>query len=411
MKMKKEQKGVTLIALIITIIVLLILAGIGITMVTGQNGIMNRAKDAKEATAYKSAEEKVNLAVSGAIAKSNYGELTVENLRAEIANYQGEITEDTNGDFPVIVTVDGRSFNIDSTGNISGEKNATDIFDATGQVEEKLHIGDFINYEVGIWTDEDIKKIENSGAKLECDEDYPKNAFQFGGFKKNANKNDNATPYASYCYLKDASGKAATGWRLFDVDDKTITLISAGCPEDYNHKGGSDDSYSAYIDEYILTGKINDNAKELDLGLGQQYLKRDWSMYENSNYRASGATVFTKKRMEEWYAKYIIKDTTEEINVSDRNIFRKVYETQYENVIDNESYYWTVGSIGKIGMYALNPTLMNITGGGSNMYGIRILVSLPRDTKLLANGTKTVIGKEEAYEEKEYTYNVWNLAK
>ena len=45
------------------------------------------------------------------------------------------------------------------------------------------------------------------------------------------------------------------------------------------------------------------------------------------------------------------------------------------------------------------------------MYGIRILVSLPRDTKLLANGTKTVIGKEEAYEEKEYTYNVWNLAK
>ena len=46
----KENKAITLIALAVTIIVLLILAGISIAMLTGQNGILNRAQEAKEKT-------------------------------------------------------------------------------------------------------------------------------------------------------------------------------------------------------------------------------------------------------------------------------------------------------------------------------------------------------------------------
>ena len=38
----KERKGITLIALVITIIVLLILAGVSIAMLTGQNGILTQ---------------------------------------------------------------------------------------------------------------------------------------------------------------------------------------------------------------------------------------------------------------------------------------------------------------------------------------------------------------------------------
>ncbi len=49
-KVKEENKGITLIALIITIIVLLILAGITLSMVLGPNGIIERAKEAKEQT-------------------------------------------------------------------------------------------------------------------------------------------------------------------------------------------------------------------------------------------------------------------------------------------------------------------------------------------------------------------------
>ena len=48
--MKQKNKGITLIALIITIIILLILAGISISTLTGDNGILNKASIAKEET-------------------------------------------------------------------------------------------------------------------------------------------------------------------------------------------------------------------------------------------------------------------------------------------------------------------------------------------------------------------------
>ena len=43
-KFKKQVKGITLIALVVTIIVLLILAGISINFVFGENGLIGRAQ-------------------------------------------------------------------------------------------------------------------------------------------------------------------------------------------------------------------------------------------------------------------------------------------------------------------------------------------------------------------------------
>ena len=76
---KEAQKGITLIALVITIIVLLILAGVSIAMLTGQNGILTQAQNSKTVTENKSAEEKVKLAVMGA--RADDGTLTVGKLR------------------------------------------------------------------------------------------------------------------------------------------------------------------------------------------------------------------------------------------------------------------------------------------------------------------------------------------
>ena len=46
-QLKKEEKAITLIALVITIIVLLILAGVAISSLSGENGILKRTTDAK----------------------------------------------------------------------------------------------------------------------------------------------------------------------------------------------------------------------------------------------------------------------------------------------------------------------------------------------------------------------------
>ena len=59
----KINKGITLIALVITIIMLLILAGVTIATLTGDNGILTKAQNSKEKNAQKTVEEQINLAV------------------------------------------------------------------------------------------------------------------------------------------------------------------------------------------------------------------------------------------------------------------------------------------------------------------------------------------------------------
>ena len=65
----KNNKGITLIALVITIIVLLILAGVSIAMLTGENGILNQATRSVDATEIAEAKELAQLDLNAAIAK------------------------------------------------------------------------------------------------------------------------------------------------------------------------------------------------------------------------------------------------------------------------------------------------------------------------------------------------------
>ena len=90
----REQKGITLIALVITIIVLLILAGVSIAMLTGENGILTKATQSTQETAKGEAVEAVKLAVSTVkadmldstknTADKTYSSLTMDNIKAAI---------------------------------------------------------------------------------------------------------------------------------------------------------------------------------------------------------------------------------------------------------------------------------------------------------------------------------------
>ncbi len=62
--MEEKTNGITLIALVVTIIILLILAGVTISMLTGENGILTKAQKAKEQTEIASQEEQRKLARS-----------------------------------------------------------------------------------------------------------------------------------------------------------------------------------------------------------------------------------------------------------------------------------------------------------------------------------------------------------
>ena len=76
MKKVKKSKGITLIALVITIIVLLILAGVSIAMLRGDNNIITKASQAKEKNSQSSAKEKLELVLidlqTDKVTDSNY---------------------------------------------------------------------------------------------------------------------------------------------------------------------------------------------------------------------------------------------------------------------------------------------------------------------------------------------------
>lgn len=279
-----------------------------------------------------------------------------------------------------------------------------ELFDSTGEEEDKLHIGDFVDYTAGSWTKEQISKINANGEK-----EKPKEAYKFGGYTTKMSRDESVVPCdEEYDYAKEKNGnsneKTITGWRVFDITDDEIILISAGCPEDYYHP---EEGRSAYISQYILTGEVNENINAEWLELGTKYKKRTWKEYVNSEYYATDATVLTKTKLDEWYSKYISEDA----DIWKNDIMQKIYDTNYENLIDNYAYYWLATPYNSSNIYGFFPkprAIGNSTNKYGNVFGIRVLVHLPVDIKFKEEsiGTKTVISRDNSYD-----YNIWEISR
>lgn len=84
--MLKNKKGITLIALIITIIILIILAGITISTLA-QNGLFGRTQDAKEKTNIAREKEQIKMSVMAVLAK-DYTKIAIGDLEEELGKYE-----------------------------------------------------------------------------------------------------------------------------------------------------------------------------------------------------------------------------------------------------------------------------------------------------------------------------------
>ena len=99
-KILGKEKGITLIALVITIIVLLILAGVSIAMLTGQNGILTQAQNAKNRTEEAQVEEENRL--------NEYNNI--------INNYVSGVTTEETPTFDEDTLTIGEATNVDKYG-------------------------------------------------------------------------------------------------------------------------------------------------------------------------------------------------------------------------------------------------------------------------------------------------------
>ena len=226
-----ERKGITLIALVITIIVLLILAGISISMLSGDNSILSRAREARDKTQETQKDEEVKIAVLGSY--GNNGSLDITKL-LENLNGIKDITvtptqEGGTNTFPVTVETEYTTYEITGDGNF-GE---VQITDRTG-----IRVGDYITYT------------------------SPTASVTF---------TDADTGYSTYS-SSPATLSAKTLFRVMDIDSKgNMTLVGAMTSSDQTIYFSGAKGYNNAV--YTLNKKCSDLYSDTSKGITARSIK------------------------------------------------------------------------------------------------------------------------------------------
>ena len=152
----KSNKAITLIALVVTIVVLLILAGISISLVAGDNGLIKKARDARDETRYASIKEEVELwKADKSLAETTGG--SRESLNDFITrlklkdNEQENVEKDASGKIKKITIKIG-----DKTIDLSDSKTLVEAFK-----DGEIKVGDYLNYNTKVDTSKSYKSETN----------------------------------------------------------------------------------------------------------------------------------------------------------------------------------------------------------------------------------------------------------
>lgn len=142
--MRRKERGITLIALIVTIIVLLILAGVSIATLTGENGILIQARTIKEETRCASVENALKIWKLSQKLYNSKGETTNQALTELLSDLQKQ--ELLTGEETIAIqetgkiTIGGKTIVFEDIEWVETAEGITN-----GRVT--VHIGDYINYD------------------------------------------------------------------------------------------------------------------------------------------------------------------------------------------------------------------------------------------------------------------------
>ena len=220
---KERNNGITLIALVITIIVLLILAGVTIASITGENGILSKATNARDNNTKASAEEKVKTEVLGSYGSD--GKLSLDDLNNNLKNvdglkYNGSAILDSNKieSLPATVNVDGYDVVITEQGNVEKPKTLEDA--KTDDMLTKNHDTEITVDNKTVKIPAGFKVADDSGNTIDegiVIEDGEKNQFVWVPVSKEnfatefvrreGYMNGSLQSYLSDCGEADATGK------------------------------------------------------------------------------------------------------------------------------------------------------------------------------------------------------------
>ena len=171
----KNKNGITLIALVVTIIVLLILAGVTISLIIGQNGIIGKTNEAKEATKEGQAREEISLAwldTQTEKVTNRLGEKTVRDYFEEELRKKDEnaVVRQTGDNYEV--TYKGYNAVVNDKGEITIPKEVKEIGNIIDAFTGFLNVTYILNDQGKVFTanlkqGENINIIDNTYPKVE----------------------------------------------------------------------------------------------------------------------------------------------------------------------------------------------------------------------------------------------------
>lgn len=143
-----KNKGITLIALVVTIVVLMILAGISIGALQGDSGIILKAKETKEETEIAEERENVQISATQASVKDTHGYITEENLinslNQNIGNGKYGLTTENNA-YKITYTQSGRYYFVSKEGELMLRE---DLIYSEPNLIDKVASTELFEYEV-----------------------------------------------------------------------------------------------------------------------------------------------------------------------------------------------------------------------------------------------------------------------
>ena len=132
--LKKQMQGITLIALVVTVIVLLILAGVAINSTVEDNGLFRRAQNAADTYQEASEREAIELAVAGMQIGSTQGAgMTKTELKNSLKDQFGDkASVEDNEDGSFLVTIGESQYYLGEDGEIIESSNMLEISSVEG---------------------------------------------------------------------------------------------------------------------------------------------------------------------------------------------------------------------------------------------------------------------------------------
>lgn len=226
-----NSNGITLIALVVTMIVLLILAGVTIATLTGENGLIKNAGRAKEEQEISEEKEIIELATVQVMKISRYGDLEEKDLQNALDNLAGEgktQVSEVIDKFEVLFKESKRYYEVDKDGNV----------EFCQVLEEINNAGDFTKGGI-------LNGSEEKPYKIDCIEDLVELSYSVNGIEVSDGNLNITSEYKSFSNEHIILGR-------------NLNFASKLCYEDSSRKDYGDINGNGKVEELITeltTGK------------------------------------------------------------------------------------------------------------------------------------------------------------